>query len=479
MSHSDGNSGHGPDRNEIAEVLQIVAREAATYLESLDTRVVRSGNVDEVSRRFIEPLPEQGVGAAAALRTLMEQGSGALTSSAGPRFFHFVTGGSTPAAMGADLFASVVDQIAFAWISSPLGVELERLSLKWLREIFDLPGEWGEVMTTGATMANFVGLASARQWWGEKLGSDVGEDGLNGLPQMPVLTSGYIHASAVKALSMLGLGRSSVRKFTRDDVGRIDLAAMKRALIELDGQPAVIIGNAGEVNAGDFDPIDELADLAGEHGAWLHVDGAFGLFARVSPRTASLAAGVERAQSITVDGHKWLNVPYDCGFAFVREPRYQSGAFAYSAAYLPKPGDPRPNFGVLGPESSRRARAFSVWATLKAYGRQGCRRMVEGHLDLARHLGALVDASPEFERLADVQLNIVCFRYNPGNKTPDELNELNRKLGEAILEDGRVFVGTTDYAGKTALRPAIVNWRTRREDIDLLATVVTELAANL
>jgi glutamate/tyrosine decarboxylase-like PLP-dependent enzyme len=241
----------------------------------------------------------------------------------------------------------------------------------------------------------------------------------------------------------------------------------------------VLVAGAGEVNAGDFDPIAQMADLAEAHGAWLHVDGAFGLFAALSPRTAHLVAGVERAQSVTVDGHKWLNVPYDCGFAFVHERRCMAEAFAYDAHYLYDPDDPRPVMGGLGPESSRRARSLAVWATLRAYGREGYRRMVEGHLDLARHLADLVDGAPELERLADVPLNVVCFRFNPGGVDEARLDELNRALGQRILDDGRVVSGTTRYAGKVALRPTVVNWRTRAEDVELFVRVVRELAAEL
>jgi glutamate/tyrosine decarboxylase-like PLP-dependent enzyme len=198
----------------------------------------------------------------------------------------------------------------------------------------------------------------------------------------------------------------------------------------------------------------------------------------LSSRTAQLAAGVERADSVTVDGHKWLNVPYDCGFAFVERTDLLGRAFAYTAAYLPDPDDPHPNLGTIGPESSRRARALAVWATLAAYGREGYRQLVERHLDLAQQLARRVDEAPDLERLADVPLNIVCFRYNPGGLGEDELNALNERLGEAILADGRVYAGTTLYDGKVALRPAIVNWRTREGDIDVFVEVVRELGAS-
>jgi glutamate/tyrosine decarboxylase-like PLP-dependent enzyme len=236
-----------------------------------------------------------------------------------------------------------------------------------------------------------------------------------------------------------------------------------------------VVATAGEVNAGDFDPIADIADLCEEHAAWLHVDGAFGLFARLTPTTRRLADGVERAQSVICDGHKWLNVPYDCGFAFVRQLERLPRALNVGAAYLPSVDDPHPNFGFMSPENSRRARALAVWATLRAYGRTGYRDMVERHLALAQHLADRVDRAPELERLAEVPLNIVCFRARPAGVGEQQLNDFNQRLGTELLADGRVFVGTTTYGGKTALRPAIVNWRTETKDIDLLVEVTREL----
>ena len=248
---------------------------------------------------------------------------------------------------------------------------------------------------------------------------------------------------------------------------------------DLAGAPAIVIANAGEVNAGDFDPIEEMVDLARAHHAWVHVDGAFGLFARVSHDARDLARGVEGADSVIADGHKWLNVPYDCGFAFVRDPELLHGAFKIGGPYLPVGTDERPSFADYGPEASRRARSLAVWATLKAYGRAGYREMVDRHLALAQRVGADVEAAPDFELLAPVRLNVVCFRYRPPGSAEDELDELNRRLGAAILEDGRVYYGTTVYAGKVAFRPAISNWRTTRVDVDLILAVARELGESL
>lgn len=468
-----------PDRNELSSVLEIVFEKASAYLERLDRMPVRSARSDDAANRFDGPLPEIGAGAVGTLETLIRDGSEAAVNSSGPRFFHFVMGGATPAALGADWLASLFDQVAYAWVSSPLALRLEMLSLAWLRDLFGLPSQWGGIMTTGATMANFVGLATARQWWGDAHGFDVAQQGLTGHPAVPVFSSGYVHASSVKVLGMLGIGRSSLKALTHDARGRFDVAALDRELQALGDDPALVIANAGEVNTGAFDPIDELADVTERHNAWLHVDGAFGLFARLSSRTAHLVEGVERADSVTVDGHKWLNVPYDCGMSFVRDASLLGRTVAYSAAYLPDPEDARPNMGTIGPESSRRARALAVWSTLKAYGRTGYEAMVDRHLALAQHLRALVDDAPHLERLAEVPLNIVCFRYNPGNVAEAKLNQLNERLGQALLKDGRVYAGTTTLEDQVALRPAIVNWRTEKEDIEMLVDVVRELGARV
>lgn len=469
-----------PTRAEHEKVRAFFERVAESYLDEIDDRPALDYEAaGSALKSFRIPLPEEGIGAEAALESLYRDGLAATGTSAGPRFYHWVVGGVTPAALGADWLTTLWDNPAFAWQGSPLAVELELLSLDWMKELFGLAPEMSGVMVTGASMANFVGMAAARQWWGQEQGVDISEDGWAGLPPMPVLTSGYVHASAVKVLSLLGVGRKQIHRHTRDAVGRVDLASMEEALKGLDGRPAVMMAVAGEVNAGDFDPVEEMADLAEKYGAWLHVDGAFGLFAAVSDRTAHLVRGVERADSVTVDGHKWLNVPYDSGYAFVKDREILARAFAYTARYLADPTDPRPVLGGLGPESSRRARALAVWATLRAYGRGGYRRMFEKHLDLAKRMAGLVDEAPDLERLADPLLSVVCFRYNPGGLGEDALNDLNTRLGEAVLEDGRFSVGVTEYGERMALRPTLVNWRTEAADVEAFVEVVRALGATL
>jgi glutamate/tyrosine decarboxylase-like PLP-dependent enzyme len=454
--------------------LELVLDCARGYLANLEGPV-RTAAADEAAHAFSAEFPEQGEGTLAAVRQLLELGADAHIRSSGPRFFHWVIGGCTPAALAADWYATLIDQNAGAWSSSPLAVQLESISLAWLQQLFGLPASWGGVLTTGATTANFTALAAARQWWGKQQGVDVAAQGLSGLPPVPVLTSGYIHVSSLKALSMLGIGRDQVTYFQADKTGRLDSAGLEHGLRRLRGAPAIVIATAGEVNTGHFDPISELSDLAREHGAWLHVDGAFGLFARVSPRTAALADGVERADSVISDGHKWLNVPHDCGFAFVRDPALLTPVFSALAPYTPE----EEVFAFRSPEFSRRARSLAVWATLAAYGRSGYQAIVERCLDLAAHVAREVELADDLELLAPAPLNIVCFRYRPPDVPEEALDELNLAIGRTALTDGRIYVGTTRWTGTVGFRPAFVNWRTKTADADLLLETVRDLGRRL
>jgi glutamate/tyrosine decarboxylase-like PLP-dependent enzyme len=457
--------------DDVVPALELVLEHARAYLAE-PRGPVRRRDADDAARSFGGSLPDDGEGALAVVRRLLEQGTKAHVHSGGPRFFHWVIGGSTPAALAADWFAGLIDQNAGAWDSSPIATQLEALSLAWLQELFQLPAERGGVLTTGATTANFTALAAARQWCGEQQGVDVAADGLAALPQMVVLTSGFVHVTSLKALAMLGVGRNQVRYCRADETGRLDLEELERQLRELNGAPAIVIANAGEVNAGHFDPIAEMSRLVRQHNAWLHVDGAFGLFARTTPRTAALAEGVDQADSVISDGHKWLNVPFDCGFAFVRDPTFLTKVFAAQASYLPD----EEVYAFRGPELSRRARAIAVWATLAAYGRNGYRAVVERCLDNAQHVARAVDEATDFELLAPAPFNVVCFRYRPPDASQAGLDALNLRIAGEILRDGRVYVGTTQWAGKVGFRPAFVNWQTTTADADLIVETIRDLA---
>ena len=468
------------DRESLNALLLKVYETAREYTARVDQLPAGGGaRRDQAADEFGGDLPENGNGSLQTIHQLVTRGQEAATNSSGPRFFHFVTGGSTPAAVAADWWVSTIDNNAGLWVSSPLASKIEQVAIEWLKDLFHLPSGWSGVLTTGATMSNFTALGAARQWWGQEHGTDIAKNGTSGLPAVPVLTSGYVHASVKKALSMLGIGHNTVRILSGDAAGRLDLPTLDRELRALDGAPAIVIATAGEVNAGGFDPIAAMAELARRHHAWLHVDGAFGLFARLSPITSDLATGIELADSVIADGHKWLNVPYDCGFAFVRDGRLLNAVFGMGAPYFPATEVDHPDFLYLGPEMSRRARSLTVWATLAAYGRSGYRAMVERHVSLAQRLGKQIRASSDFELLEDPQLNVVCFRYHPKGVDEAELDDVNRRLGQSIIADGRVYFGTTVYAGKVAFRPAISNWRTTERDVDVVLKVTRELAEGI
>ena len=466
-------------RGEIESLIEQLQSALEQTIRETDNRPTFNPGAESALQILKEPLPTSGCGAKASIEKLLSLNEQAGVNTGGPKCFHFIIGGSTPAAMAADLLATAFETITYTWVISPVGVQMELQALDWLKELFGLPATMSGIMVTGATMANFVSLACARQWWGEQHGFDVSETGMAGMPQMPVLTSGFVHASTLKVLAMQGIGRGNLQQFCRDDFGRLDIDAMAEALEELNGEPAVVIVNAGEVNCGEFDPVNDMIDLARKHNCWVHVDGAFGLFARVSPRVAHYVDGVERADSVTVDGHKWLNVPADSGYAFVRENALMVRAFRYAADYLPAEDNPHPTLGAIGPESTRRARSFAVWATLNAYGRDGQRQIVEHCLDMAQHLATQIRLHDNLELMSEVPLNIVAFRFNPGGVNETEIDRLNQKLGEAVLADGRFSVGTSKIGPRTIFRPAFSNWRTRREDVEEFAKVVVVLGKGL
>jgi glutamate/tyrosine decarboxylase-like PLP-dependent enzyme len=455
---------------------------ALAYLADLPRRPVsRVASPAEMAAALDEPLPEEGSDPAAAVAEWFARAEPGIVASPGPRFFGVVIGGSTPAALAGDWLASALDQNAGMWLLGPAAAQTELTVLRWLKALFGLPPAWSGALTSGGTMANLVGLAAARQWAGARLGFDAAADGLAGRPPIPVLASTEIHVSARKALATLGLGRAAVRCLPAPG-GALDLTALDEALIGIPG-PAIVVANAGEVNTGAFDDLAAIADRCARHpgGAWLHVDGAFGLFAAVAPRHAHLVAGVERADSVAADGHKWLNVPYDCGFAFVRDGDALRGAFATAAAYLADGGEGAPPWDAVNsvPEMSRRFRALAAWCALKAAGREGYRALVERCLANAASFAAWIEAAPGVELAAPAPLNVVCFRYVLPDAPPEESDAFNRRAVAALQADGRVFVTGTVWRGRAAIRAAFDNWATGPGDVAVLREAVAEVGARL
>jgi len=442
-------------------LLQAAAARAERYLRALpQRRVFPSPSAIDALAAFDVALPDEGVTAEEVLSVLDTVGSPATVASAGPRYFGFVTGGALPAALASNWLAGAWDQNAFSEVSSPAGAAIEAVAARWLLSVLGLPETSGVAFVTGATMANFTCLAAARSNQLAKLGWDVEADGLFGAPPLEVVVSEESHAVIFKALGMLGLGRNRVRTVPADRQGR--MRADK--LPEL-GEHSIVCLQAGNVNSGASDPIEPIARQANAQGAWTHVDGAFGLWARAAPERASQVAGAEQASSWATDAHKWLNVPYDCGIAFVADPQALRRAVAINAAYLPDAGGRQP-FDFT-PEASRRARGVEVWAALRHLGRQGVAALIERNCALAARLAGHL-ACAGLSILNEVCLNQVLVAARDDDATA--------RLLARIQADGTCWCGATQWHDQAAIRVSVSSWATTEADIDQTSARIVELA---
>lgn len=433
-----------------AEVLSLAHDAAARFLEGLPAR--------PAARIGATPPGEvpDGLGFEAALAAFERDIAPGLSGSSGPRYFGYVTGGASPAGLAGDWLAAATNQN----VSNDLGsvaADVERATARRLAALFGLDPALRGHFTSGATASNLVCLAAARQALHHRLGHDSAETGLAAAPPVRVL-AGAAHSSITKVMAVLGLGRQALQPVACLP-GRtaVDPVALEARLAE--GHPAtIVVASAGEVNTGDFDDLAAVAEACRRHGAWLHVDGAFGLFAAFSPDHAPLLAGIARADSVTVDLHKWLNVPYDSALAYVREPARQREVFRASAAYLGDSDDPL----HFTPENSRRFRALPAWMVLASEGRAGIAEAVVRGCALARALGAGIAATPALELLDEVRLNIVCFarRDDPSAAARD-------RLLDRLNADGRAFMTPTVLRGRPGIRAAFSNWSTREADVAL------------
>jgi glutamate/tyrosine decarboxylase-like PLP-dependent enzyme len=450
------------DLAHLAPLLAATQEAALAFLEGLPSRPAGR----PVTAPAPLPLPQEGVGGRAALALFRERFEAGLSGSAGPRYLGFVTGGTTPAALAGDWLVSAYDQnLAAAGDSVATAVEHEALGM--LRGLFGLPDAFEGAFVTGGTQANVVGLATAREWAAERLGVDLSEEGLWALPRIPVL-AGAPHSSVLKALSLLGLGRKALQPVPcLPGRSAVDPRALDERLSALGGVPAVVVASAGEVNSGDFDALEEVAALCRRHGAWLHVDGAFGLFAAVEPALAGRLAGLPAADSVAVDAHKWLNVPYDAGVAFTRHLPLQERVFRAAAAYLGRSGD----LLHRTPENSRRFRALPAWMALVAYGREGVREVVQRCCALAAALGEALAASPHFELLSPVHLNVTLFALREGDAARRD------RLLAWLKADGRVLLTPTQWQGRPAVRAAFSSWRTGPADLPVVLAALEAGAA--
>jgi len=438
-------------RTEIRELMEQTTERAARYLETLEARrvfptVEALGRLQELGG----PLPADGAEPAEVLRLLDEIGSPATVATAGPRYFGFVTGGALPATLAANWLAGAWDQCAGLDVLSPVSSALEEISAQWLLELFGLPAKCGVGFVTGATMANFTALAAARNAVLECAGWDVEADGLTDAPKITVIGGEEIHISAVKALGMLGLGRNRIVRVPADSQGRMRADLLPR----IDG-PTIVCMQAGNVNSGAFDPAKEICKVAHQANAWVHVDAAFGLWAAAAPSRAHLVAGLAEADSWATDAHKWLNVPYDSGIAFVREDRHLKAAMSANAAYLVRGENRDPN--LFTPELSRRARGVEIWAALRSLGRNGLADLVERNCRMATRFAEGLKAGG-FEILNEVVLNQVLVSFGTDATTRD--------VTAALQAEGTCWCGGTVWHGRAAMRIAVSSWATTDEDVE-------------
>jgi glutamate/tyrosine decarboxylase-like PLP-dependent enzyme len=450
---------------DVNGLLAKTAAEAASYLSGLDQRPVGvRADRSELLARLGGPLPEQPTDAETVVGDLSRAADPGLIGSAGPRYYGFVVGGSLPSALAADWLTSVWDQNAGGYVLSPAAAVVEEVAAGWLVELLGLPPSTSVGFTTGATMANFICMAAARSRVLESVGWDVEHNGLFGAPPIEVVVGADRHVSLELALRYLGLGSERVRVVPADDQGRMRADLLGDELRRCDG-PIIVCAQAGDVNSGAFDPLGQICDVAHEHGAWVHVDGAFGLWAAASPDRRHLIAGIENADSCGTDGHKWLNVPYDSGLAFVADPvAHRQAMSLLAASYLVfGEGGERDNANWV-PEMSRRARGFPIWAAIRELGRAGIAEMVDRGCECARRFADGLGAAPGVEILNEVVLNQVLVRFTAPDG--DDSDAFTRDVVARVQADGTSWLGGTTWQGKAAIRISVSNWSTTEADVD-------------
>ncbi len=444
------------------ELLSDSAARSARYLAGIRGRRVAPRPEDIARLEALGgPLPQSRSDPADTLALLDEIGSPATVATTGGRYFGFVIGGTLPAALAVNWLAGAWDQNAGLSVMSPVAARVEEIVLGWILDLLGLPVTCGGGFVTGTTMANFTSLAAGRTALLKRAGWNVEEDGLFGAPPLKVVVGAEAHVSLLKALSLLGLGRSRVVSVPTDEQGRIRTDALR----EFDDRTLVCI-QAGNVNSGAFDPAPEICKRAREAGAWVHVDGAFGLWAAVCSRYAELVDGYSLADSWAIDCHKWLNVPYDSGIAVVREAEHLRTAMSLSAAYLQTSGAREPCHYT--PEASRRARGIELWAALRSLGREGLADLIERNCRQAKvFAGRLREAG--FEVLNDVVLNQVVVSFGTDEET--------RRVIAELQNEGTCWCGGTQWRGRTAMRISLSSWVTTDEDVERSFEAVLRIAS--
>ena len=474
------------------ELLTRTARLASEFLAGVDERPV-GRPVDLLALRAAMDAgsggktPSHGVDPVSVIEDLARSADPGIVASAGPRYFGFVVGGSQPAALAADWLTSAWDQNAGLYAISPAAAVAEEVAGTWLIDLFGLPAGTSVGFTTGATMASFTALAAARTSVLRSVGWDVEEEGLTGAPPVHLVVGDEAHVTIFASIQMLGLGRgpAHVQRVAADGQGRMRPDELRSTLARLSG-PTIVCAQAGNVNTGAFDPLSEIAGDVRAHGGWLHVDGAFGLWAAAAPSIAPLVQGIELADSWTTDAHKWLNVPYDSGLVFVRDAAAHRTAMTLGAAYyVETAGGERDPYNWVA-ESSRRARGFPVYAALRSLGRDGLSELIERCCAHARQMAELLSAGAGVEILNDVVLNQVLVRFAPPASSSTTAgdpaataDQFTRDVITRVQADGTCWLGGTTWHGLAAMRISVSSWKTTSADIDRSAEAILRAAAQV
>jgi glutamate/tyrosine decarboxylase-like PLP-dependent enzyme len=450
-------------RKDFTLALETALQRALEYLNQVDDRPVGpTVSLTELRTRFCSAWNAEGIDAPQVIDDLVRGTDGGLNNSVNARFYAWVIGGSLPSALAADWLTSTWDQNAGMYAVSPAGAVVEETVGSWLKELFGLPPQTSFALVTGCQMAHTTCLAAARSWLLKKHAWDVERQGMAGSPAITVLC-GTRHATIDRTLRLLGFGDASLKTLSTNPSSGLDPGTLEEALHKLKGKPALVLLQAGDVNTGGFDDFGSLIPIARNYGAWAHVDGAFGMWAQASPRYEYLGRGMQRAHSWATDGHKWLNVPYDCGYAFVAEPEAHRASMSYHASYLSHQSTARDPLD-WNPEFSRRARGFASYAALRELGRNGLRELIERNCDCAHELVTGLARLDHVEVLSHPVINqgLVSF-LDPAGRPSDEWND--RVIAEIAKEGTSFFSGTT-WNGRRAMRISVSNWQTSRDDVN-------------
>jgi glutamate/tyrosine decarboxylase-like PLP-dependent enzyme len=470
------------DNEETPRILEIAMRHALSYISGSDERGVASiVSLDDLRRNLSKPLMDRGISAEIAIEDLVRDATPGLIGSTGGRFFGWVLGGTLPAALAADWLTSIWDQNAALHACAPAAGVVEEIAGAWLKDILALPAHSSFAFVTGCQMAHVMCLATARGALLRRSGWNVGEQGLAGSPKIRILANANRHGSVDRAVGLLGLGRANIEPLKTDTIGRVEVDALRVALAHGDRQPTILILQAGDIATGAFDRYEELIPLAKEAGAWVHIDGAFGLWARASRRYRYLTQGIDAADSWATDGHKVLNVPYDCGYAFVAHPEDHKAVMSLRASYLTHADDARDQLD-WNPEWSRRARGFATYVALRTLGRTGVTELFDDCCARADAIARGIAELPGAELVSEPIINqaLVRFRVRTENANDADHDRRTEAVIAAINATGEAFFTPSIWRGRRVMRISASSWRTTADDVDrVIAAVRRVLLSNL